>query len=41
MPNRLTDTAVALCRAEVQFVVAGGVVAVLHGIAQLRRMLGR
>ena len=52
MANRLKNTLLALTTAEVNYVLAGGVAAVLHGvervtldlvlldIAQLRRILG-
>lgn len=35
MPNRLSDTLLALARAEVRFVVAGGVAALLHGVERV------
>ena len=35
MPNRLTETLVALSRSEVRFVVAGGVAALLHGVERV------
>ena len=35
MQNRLTDTLLALAEAEVRFVVAGGVAALLHGVERV------
>jgi hypothetical protein len=35
MRNRLSDTLLALARAEVRFVVAGGVAALLHGVERV------